>query len=161
MYHASPSQSLQLDQSSQSKLKEQRGVVVDPFQANGWTASAVAEMATDIANKYGIPANISVDQVTTGGLFGQQYPCVVIKHPSQPYFDQWVVINGNIINVYYGGYSKANYNTNLKEQRSNSGKLSGMIMGALMQDSSMDLQTERMWHDQIIGIYKEIWFPDN
>ena len=144
------------------KLKEQRGTVVDPFMAEGWKAPDVAAFAKRIAEEKGIPANIFVDQATTGGFFGQQYPCVIIKHPNPPqsYFEHWIVINGNLINIYFGGMSKANYNMNLKEQRSKSGKLSGIIMGAMMQDSSMDLQTEQMWHQQIMQIYQEIWFSD-
>lgn len=144
-------------------LKQGRGEICQSILAQGWTAPVIAQYIRDIAEQEGIPAKVTVSEATTGGLFGSTFPCVVIEHPNPPqqYFDHWVIINGDVINFQYGGMSTATYNMNLKEERRNSGKLTGMLMGAMMSDSSMELQTEHVWHNQIKGIYQQIWFSEN
>ena len=57
--------------------------------------------------------------------------------------------------------SKANYNNNMKEMDRNSGKLSGLVKSALRSDMTLELQTEQMWHNQVMSIYEDIWFPPN
>lgn len=88
-------------------------------------------------------------------------PCVMVSHPNPPqqYFSHLIILNGNIINFQYWGMSKANYNNNMIEMDRNSGKISGLIKSALRSDMSMELQTEQMWHQQILSIYEAIWFP--
>ena len=145
-------------------LKNQRGVICDPVQVSGeWTIGDLISLTQEIAERDGVPAEFSEDTASTGGLFGKSYPCMIVKHPKPPqsYFEHWVVKNGSILNFYYGGMSKANYNNNMKEHHSNSGKLSGMLRGAMMKDMSMELQTEQMWHKQIMDIYQKVLFGED
>lgn len=143
------------------KLKEQKEKVYgEIFVPKETTAPELAETIRIIAEKKGVPVVVTEDQATSGGLLGGEvYPCVVIRHPNPPqsYYEHWVVINEQFINIYYGGVSKAIRDTNLKNQRNNSGKLSGKLMNAVMQDPAMALQAERLWHAKVKLIYNEIW----
>lgn len=139
-------------------LKQSTGEVRPPIIAAGWTADTMAKQMKALAEKQSFPAVISVDEATSGGLFGKRFPCIVIRHPNPPqsYFEQWIVFNNDIINFQFGGYSAANANVNRQEERKQSGKLSSMLLGAVMKDSSMELQAEMLWHGQIQGMYEAI-----
>lgn len=143
------------------KIKDCRGEIRQAIQAAGWSAENIAESIKEIAEANNIPASVSVDEASTGGLFGKTMPCVMVSHPNPPqqYFSHLIIINGDIINFQYWGMSKANYNNNMKEMDRNSGKISGLIKSALRSDMRMELQTEQLWHQQILSIYEAIWFP--
>ncbi len=143
------------------KIKDCRGEIRPAIQADGWNAENIAQFIKEIAEANNIPASVSVDEASTGGLFGKTMPCVMVSHPNPPqqYFSHLIILNGNIINFQYWGMSKANYNNNMIEMDRNSGKISGLIKSALRSDMSMELQTEQMWHQQILSIYEAIWFP--
>ena len=85
-------------------------------------------------------------------------PCIIISHPNPPiaYFDHMIIMNGDILNFQFWGFSKANYNNNMKEMDRKSGKLSGLIKSAVRSDMSMELQTEQVWHMQIVSIYEDM-----
>lgn len=138
------------------KIKDCKGEIMDPIPANGCGIDYIVGEIRRIAEEKGIPANVSVDEISTGGLFGKTMPCIIISHPNPPisYFDQMIIMNGDILNFQFWGFSKANYNNNMKEMDRNSGKLSGLIKSAVRSDMSMELQTEQMWHSQIISIYE-------
>lgn len=140
--------------------KDCRGEIRQTIQAEGWTATDIAEYIQAIADRDGIPVNVTTDQVKSGGLFGSFYPCVLISHPNPPqsYFQHMIIINGNIINFQFWGMSKANYNSNMKEMHRNEGLLTGLVKSAFYQHGEMALQTEMLWHNQINNIYEEIWF---
>ena len=143
------------------KIKDCRGEIRGAIQAEGWDRKSLVNLIKQIAEEKGIPVRVSVDEVSTGGLFGTVMPCIIISHPNPPisYFDQMVIMNGSIFNFQFWGMSKANYNNNMKEADRNSGKLSGLIKSAIRSDMSMELQTEQMWHEQVMSIYEDIWFP--
>ena len=143
------------------KIKDCRGEIRQAIQAAGWSAENIAEFIKEIAEANNIPASVSVDEASTGGLFGKTMPCVMVSHPNPPqqYFSHLIIINGDIINFQCWGMSKANYNNNMKEMDRNSGKISGLIKSALRSDMRMELQTEQLWHQQILSIYEAIWFP--
>lgn len=143
------------------KIKDCRGEIRQAIQAAGWNAENIAEFIKEIAEANNIPASVSVYEASTGGLFGKTMPCVMVSHPNPPqqYFSHLIIINGDIINFQYWGMSKANYNNNMKEMDRNSGKISGLIKSALRSDMRMELQTEQLWHQQILSIYEAIWFP--
>ncbi len=142
------------------KIKDCRGEIRQAIQAAGWSAENIAEFIKEIAESKNIPASVSVDEASTGGLFGKTMPCVMVSHPNPPqqYFSHLIIINGDIINFQYWGMSKANYNNNMNEMDRNSGKISGLIKSALRSDMRMELQTEQLWHQQILSIYDAIWF---
>ena len=142
------------------KIKDCRGEIRQAIQAAGWSAENIAEFIKEIAEANNIPASVSVDEASTGGLFGKTMPCVMVSHPNPPqqYFSHLTIINGDIINFQYWGMSKANYNNNMNEMDRNSGKISGLIKSALRSDMRMELQTEQLWHQQILSIYDAIWF---
>lgn len=143
------------------KIKDCRGEIRGPVQADGWSIRTLAERIKEIAASKEIPANVLIDEVSTGGLFGKTMPCIIISHPNPPisYFQHMVIMNGNIFNFQFWGMSKANYNNNMNEMDKNSGTLSGLIKSALRSDMSLELQTEQVWHNQILSIYEELWFP--
>ena len=143
------------------KIKDCRGEIRQAIQAAGWSAENIEEFIKEIAEANNIPASVSGDEASTGGLFGKTMPCVMVSHPNPPqqYFSHLIIINGDIINFQYWGMSKANYNNNMKEMDRNSGKISGLIKSALRSDMRMELQTEQLWHQQILSIYEAIWFP--
>ena len=143
------------------KIKDCRGEIRQAIQAAGWSAENIAEFIKEISEANNIPASVSVYEASTGGLFGKTMPCVMVSHPNPPqqYFSHLIIINGDIINFQYWGMSKANYNNNMKEMDRNSGKISGLIKSALRSDMRMELQTEQLWHQQILSIYEAIWFP--
>jgi len=143
------------------KIKDCRGEIRGAIQAEGWDRESLVQLINQIAEEKGIPVSVSVDEVSTGGLFGTVMPCIIISHPNPPmsYFQHMVIMNGNIFNFQFWGMSKANYNNNMKEMDRNSGKLSGLIKSAMRSDMSMELQTEQMWHSQVMSIYEDIWFP--
>lgn len=144
------------------KIKDCRGEIRVPIQAEGWKSSEIANLIKEIADERNVPVKVSVDEVSTGGLFGTTKPCVIVSHPNPPisYFDHMIIINGNVINFQFWGMSKANYNNNMNEIDKKSGKLSGLVKSALRSDMSMELQTEQMWHNKILDIYEDIWFRE-
>lgn len=145
------------------KIKDCRGEIRGAIQADGWNRNELVNLIKEIAEANGIPVSVSIDEISTGGLFGQTMPCIIISHPNPPmqYFQHMIIMNGNIFNFQFWGMSKANYNNNMKEAERNSGKLSGLVKSTLRSDMSMELQTEQVWHNQVMSIYEEIWFPSD
>lgn len=84
------------------------------------------------------------------------YPCVVIKHPNPPqeYFTDVYIINGNTVNFYFFGNSKANYVTNRAESRK--GTLSGSLMNLFSGADKMGLQQEMLWHNQVYNVFESL-----
>ena len=87
-------------------------------------------------------------------MFGHTYPCVVIEHPNPPqqYFTDVYIINGNTVNFYFFGESKANTATNKANARKNT--LIGMIMNSIAGSNEMAYQQEMFWHRQIYEIFE-------
>lgn len=140
------------------KIKDCRGEIISPVPANGCDIGYIAGEIKRIADEKGIPAIVSIEEISTGGLFGKTMPCIIISHPNPPiaYFDHMIIMNGDILNFQFWGFSKANYNNNMKEMDRKSGKLSGLIKSAVRSDMSMELQTEQVWHMQIVSIYEDM-----
>jgi len=141
------------------KLKDNRGVISDPFSfrdASNLTAEFVAESMKEKALEAGVPMDVSIDSVKEGGLFGSSYPCVVIKHPNPPqqYFTDVYVINGNTVNFLFFGYSEANYKTNKANARKNS--LTGMILNSISGSQEMAYQQEMLWHKQVYDVFESL-----
>ncbi len=140
-------------------LKYNRGMIADPisFQdASGLDAQNVASLMKKEAEAMGIPARITVDTVKEGGLFGSTYSCVVINHPNPPqqYFTDVYIINGNTVNFYFFGESKANTATNKANARKNT--LTGMIMNSISGSNEMAYQQEMFWHKQVYDIFESL-----
>ena len=140
------------------KLKDNRGMITEPISfgdATGLTADNVAAAMSQKAEEMGIPARITTDTIKEGGMFGASYPCVVINHPNPPqqYFTDIYIINGNSVNFYFFGESKANTATNKANARKN--KLSGMILNSISGSKEMAYQQEMVWHNQIKSIFEE------
>jgi len=140
-------------------LKYNNGMITDPISfrdASGLNASNIASLMSQKAEEMGIPARITTDTVKEGGLFGSSYPCVVITHPNPPqqYFTDVYIINGNSVNFYFFGESKANTATNKAKARENT--LSGMILNSISGSNEMAYQQEMFWHRQIYGIFESL-----
>lgn len=106
-------------------LKHNTGMIEDPisFRAtNGLNVENIVSLMSQKAEELGVPARITTSTVKEGGLFGHTYPCVVIDHPNPPqqYFTDVYIINGNTVNFYFFGESKANTATNKANARKNS-----------------------------------------
>lgn len=140
------------------KMKDCRGDIMRPVSTNGVDIQHLADAIIQGTEANGIPANVSVDEITTGGLFGNVMPCIVVSHPNPPisYFEHLLIFNGDIINFKFYGFSKATYNNNMKEADRNSGKLSGLLKASLRSDMSMELQTEQLWHSDLCSLYAAI-----
>ena len=140
-------------------LKYNRGVFTEPMafrDVSGLNASNIASLMSQKAKEMGIPARITTDTVKEGGLFGKSYPCVVIDHPNPPqqYFTDVYVINGNVVNFYFFGESKANTATNTAEARKNT--FMGSVLNAISGSKEMELQQEKIWHNQIFGLFESL-----
>lgn len=140
-------------------IKNNRGAIADPMSFRDTAnveANSIATLMTQKAAELGVPVNISVDTVKEGGLFGMSYPCVVIKHPNPPqeYFTDVYIINGNTVNFYFFGNSKANYVTNRAESRK--GTLSGSLMNLFSGADKMGLQQEMLWHNQVYNVFESL-----
>lgn len=140
-------------------IKNNRGTIADPMSFRDSTnveANSIATLMTQKAEELGVPVNISVDTVKEGGLFGRSYPCVVINHPNPPqeYFTDVYIINGNTVNFYFFGNSKANYVTNRAESRK--GTLSGVFMNLFSGADEMGLQQEMLWHNQVYNVFESL-----
>lgn len=141
------------------RLKDNRGVITDPMSfrdASGLEVNNVAELMKKKAEEVGIPARITTNTVKEGGLFGKSYPCVVITHPNPPqqYFTDVYIINGNSVNFYFFGESKANTATNKANARKNT--LSGIILNSISGSNEMAYQQEMFWHRQIYEIFESL-----
>lgn len=140
--------------------KECRGEVMPSIKFTNTDDLTAENIAMHLEQEFqmrNIPAKIQTDRIQSGRrLLGSWHPCVKISHPNPPqaYFDQLIIINGNILNFQFWGYSKANYKKNKKQELSNSGTLSGMIRGALVSDDDMAFQTEMAWHEDIAEAIK-------
>ena len=140
-------------------IKNNRGTIADPMSFRDTAnveANSIATLMTQKAAELGVPVNISVDTVKEGGLFGMSYPCVVINHPNPPqeYFTDVYIINGNTVNFYFFGNSKANYVTNRAESRK--GTLSGSLMNLFSGADKMGLQQEMLWHNQVYNVFESL-----
>ena len=140
-------------------IKNNRGTIADPMSFRDSTnveANSIATLMTQKAEELGVPVNISVDTVKEGGLFGSSYPCVVINHPNPPqeFFTDVYIINGNTVNFYFFGNSKANYVTNRAESRK--GTLSGAFMNLFSGADEMGLQQEMLWHNQVYNVFESL-----
>ena len=142
-------------------VKDCKGECWQTIQAGGWNSRDIKDMIENIADKRGVPVSVRTDEIKSGGLLSSNFfPCVIVSHPNPPqsYFDQIIIINGNIINFQFWGMSKANYSANMKEYHKSQGSLSGLVKSAFYQNDQMALQTEQFWHQHITDIYAEIWF---
>ncbi len=141
------------------KANELRGEVRIPVQAEGWDLSTLMMVIKSTANERGIPVNVTQDEFKTGGLRGKVLPCIIINHPDPPmsYFKQMIIKNGDVFSFNFCGYSVATHKTNLNENDSKKGTLTGMIKKAVRGDLSYDLQLEQAWHRNLNEVYKKIW----
>lgn len=140
-------------------LKYNRGVIRDPISftdASGLNAKNVAALMKEKAKELGVPVRITTDTAKDGGLFGKTYPCVVINHPKPPqqYFTDVYIINGNIVNFYFFGESKANTATNKANARKDT--FTGSILNAFAGSKEMDCQQEMFWHKQVYNIFESL-----
>ena len=121
---------------------------------NGLNVENIVSLMSQKAEELGVPARITTSTVKEGGLFGHTYPCVVIDHPNPPqqYFTDVYIINGNTVNFYFFGESKANTATNKANARKNT--LTGMIMNSIAGSNEMAYQQEMFWHRQIYEIFE-------
>lgn len=138
-------------------LKDNRGMICAPISfrdAANVNAQNIAELMKEQANNSGVPMKVRIDSVKEGGLFGSRYSCVVITHPNPPqqYFDHVIVINGNTVNFFFFGNSKANYATNRANERKN--KLSGVLLNAISGSSEMAYQQEMVWHRDVHDVFQ-------
>ena len=144
-------------------VKDCRGEIIGALKASGsgWNATNVKNALEELAQERGIPVNFRIDEIKSGCLFGNYYPCIILSHPNPPqsYFDHMIIFNGDIISFQFWGMSKANYNANMAEYHKNSGKLSGLVKSAFYGKDEMAMQTEQAWHQEIISLYYELFEP--
>lgn len=141
-------------------MKDCRGEIRETIIVENCSAQAIALEIIKKTKEKNIPAKVEVDVVRAGGLFGDEYPCVMVSHPNPPqsYFDHMIIVNENLISFQYWGISKANFSSNMKEMHQNSGTLGGLLKSAFYTDDPMAIQKENLWHKQINSVYDEIWF---
>lgn len=140
-------------------IKDNRGTICDPItfrDASNLKADFICESMKEKALEMGVPMNVRVDSAKEGGLLGSTYPCVVITHPNPPqqYFTDVIVINGNFVNFFFFGNSKANYQTNRANERKNT--LSGMILNSISGSNEMAYQQEQLWHHSVIEVFEAL-----
>lgn len=141
------------------RLKDNNGVICSPMtfrDATNLTPKFIAEQMKEQAEAMGVPMAVETDYVTEGGLFGKSYPCVCINHPNAAfeYYTDVLIVNGNTVNFYFFGYSKANYRTNKANARADT--LSGMFLNALSGSMEMEIQQENVWHSDVIEVFKSL-----
>ncbi len=140
-------------------LKNSMGQISEPERINNMPdVSELIERLKARAEEYNIPVEISKDTIHSGGTFtGKDYPCIVLKHPNPPqrYFDQVWVINGNMINFYFFGISKANTKVNKYNAKKNGG-LFDQLSAAISGSAEMELQEEHLWHRDVYGLFENM-----
>ena len=141
--------------------KECRGEVMPSIKFTNTDDLTAENIAMHLEQEFqmrNIPAKIQTDRIQSGGRLLGSWASVCKNIPSEPtasiFLNQLIIINGNILNFQFWGYSKANYKKNKKQELSNSGTLSGMIRGALVSDDDMAFQTEMAWHEDIAEAIK-------
>lgn len=141
--------------------KNSMGQVAEPIRFKGGINLSAAEIVKElntIAKENGVPVKISNDTIHSGGfLTGDDYPCIVLKHPDPPqeYFYQVWVINGNMMNFYFFGRSKANYKVNTYNAKKNGG-LFDQLSAAISGSAEMELQVEHCWHRDVYELLEKV-----
>ena len=126
-------------------LKYNTGMIENPISfrdTNGLNVENIVSLMSQKAEELGVPARITT--------------CIVINHPNPPqqYFTDVYIINGNTVNFYFFGESKANTATNKANARKNT--LTGMIMNSIAGSNEMAYQQEMFWHRQIYEIFESL-----
>ena len=140
------------------KLNGKMGTVSQPITFDGGiliSAKEIADILRKCADENRTEVEISDDTIHDGGLFtGKDYPCIVLRHPNPPqeYFYQVWVINGNTINFYYFGRSKANYKVNTYNEKKQGG-IFDQIAASVMGSAEMELQVEQEWHKKVFELF--------
>ena len=142
-------------------LKNNRGAIRDPLRftaSNGVTAERLSEFIEHCTTERGIPATVRIDTVSEGGLFGKTYPCVVVSHPNPPasYFDHVIAICDSRVYFYFFGTSHATFQANKRQMRKESSSLLDNLVGSMMSDNTVALDTEYEWYNALLAIYNEL-----
>ena len=142
-------------------LKNNRGAIRDPLRFtkdDGITAETLSSTIECFAINRGIPTTVRTDTVSEGGLFGKTYPCVVVSHPNPPdsYFDHVIALCDNRMYFYYFGTSRASAQAYKRQMRKESSNLLDNLVGSMMSDNTVALDTEYEWHSALISIYKDL-----
>lgn len=104
-------------------------IVVNGLAAEGVTAQDIAFTIEGTAkNEYGLPVVTKADVIKEGGLFNSKtYPCVLVSNPTQRYYHQMIVMDGDTLRFYLGGVSGA------------------------------DWENEKHWHYRLLDTYEKIF----
>ena len=141
-------------------LKNNRGTIRGSLRFtkdDNVTAEWLAGFVTYLTTERGIPATVRNDTVSEGGLFGKTYPCVVVSHPNPPdsYFDHVIALCDNRMYFYFFGNSRATVQANKRQMRKESSNLLDNLVGSMMSDNTVALDTEYEWHNALVAIYNE------
>lgn len=113
-------------------------------------------------NNYGLPINITYDQVKSGGFFNSSVEdCLIITNSLHPndYFKYCITIRkqGKIatVTMTYWGTSTLTSQKNKQEERNQSGSLGGMLLNMISGVNENDYNAEYQYYDMLEQIFVE------
>lgn len=114
-------------------------------------------------DNYGLPINITYDQVKSGGFFNSSVEdCLIITNTLHPndYFKYCITIKkqGKIatVTMTYWGTSSLTAQKNKQEERNQSGSLGGMLLNLVSGVNENDYNAEYQYYDMLEQMFVEV-----
>lgn len=111
-------------------------------------------MVMESVKKKGIPATFREDIVKSGGIFGTEFPILIISNPNpeNKFFDLGFFVNGQTISFPLLGMSSENTKANKKKQYEAEGKF---LRSMMIKPDEFKLQQEIEWQSLILHCVSE------
>ncbi|MBQ6718418.1 MAG: hypothetical protein IJN22_05925 [Clostridia bacterium] len=128
------------------------------------TLEVIKRVFEDTNNdNYGLPINITYDQVKSGGFFNSSVEdCLIITNTLHPndYFKYCITIRkqGKIatVTMTYWGTSSLTAQKNKQEERNQSGSLGGMLLNLVSGVNENDYNAEYQYYDMLEQMFVEV-----
>ena len=128
------------------------------------TLEVIKRVFEDINNdNYGLPINITYDQVKSGGFFNSSVEdCLIITNTLHPndYFKYCITIRKQrkiaTVTMTYWGTSSLTAQKNKQEERNQSGSLGGMLLNLVSGVNENDYNAEYQYYDMLEQMFVEV-----
>lgn len=150
------------------KLDELKPTEKPGYRMRGPVAEAITlplikENLTKINDEqFGLPIKVENERIKSGGLFkSTEEECLILTNTSHPndYFKYCITLSKQgkmaTVNMRYYGSSKLTGDMNRAEERG--GKLSGMLMNAIVGVDKAAMQAEYEYYDMLEELFVEVF----
>lgn len=138
------------------------------YQVSDGGNAVLEDVATILSEKnehlYGIPLEIKIDMVKTGGLLkSQTEPCLILEHPNHKSdYLNWAItmnVQGRMafITLFSFGKSKLLGKEAQAGIASSAGGMSGKIFGKVLGPNRVKLQEERDYYAGVVALFNSIF----